>query len=82
MTTLRQCRHLKAFDVEVKVNDPANSGMPPWMIACEDCAATIFESLEHQMTKISNQPSLSGKSSGAVSWARTRRLLGDLKGNQ
>ena len=71
---MRICTHLEAFAIEVKIIDPARSGLPPWMAVCEDCAATIFEAMEERMERIKAK-NPSGKSSFAVSWARTKRLL-------
>ena len=73
---LRRCRHLKAFDITTTVNDPAHAALPPWAVLCEDCAATVFETLKAQREVIKNRHP-SGKSSSAVMWARAGRLLED-----
>ena len=71
---MRICTHLEAFSIVVKVVDHSNSGLPPWMSVCEDCAATIFEAMNERISRIAAKYP-SGKSESAVSWARTRRLL-------
>lgn len=87
---MRICRHLKAFEITVKVTDHGAAGLPPWMALCEDCAATVFEALKAYQDQ-ENKPRTvtmadgsshdiqrSGKSSGAVNWARAGRILEDL----
>ena len=78
---MRRCRHLKAFTITVEVNDPSKAGLPPWMVACQDCSATIFEALEFQSGKITASQS-SGKSGAAVTWARIKRLRDDIAGDE
>lgn len=73
---LRRCRHLKAFDITIEVRDRSNAGVPPWGIVCEDCAATIYETLRERQAQISTKH-VSGKSGLAVTWARIHRLLND-----
>lgn len=77
---MRICKHIEAFRIEVSVTDSSRSALPPWMAVCEDCAATVFEALEAQQGAIAaRRPS--GKSGSASKWARTRRLLGWLRGS-
>lgn len=77
---LRRCSHLMAFEVTTKVLNTTRSGLPPWMIVCEDCASTIFDALETRLKQCGGSGK-SGKSSAAVNFARIRRLLLWLKDN-
>ena len=77
---MRTCKHLNAFEITVNIIDSANSGLPPWMAVCEDCASIVFDALETRKKQIEERrPRYSGKSGAAVSWARIKRLLEWLK---
>lgn len=73
----KACRHIKNdFKIDVTATGP-NTGLPPWIVLCEDCAAAAKTALEREVKRISDAHP-SGKSGRAQTWAWMRRVLQDI----
>lgn len=69
------CRHLKDFKIDVTAIGP-NTGLPPWIVLCEDCAAAASQAMNRRVEDIAaSKPS--GKSGRAQDWAWMQRVLRD-----
>jgi hypothetical protein len=73
---MKKCRHLQDFAIEAKTVGP-NTGLPPFIVLCEDCSAGAKRALETQINKIAESKP-SGKSSRAQTWAWFRRIVQDI----
>src|SRR5437899_919789 len=48
---MKKCRHLADFQITAEATGP-NTGIPPWCVLCEDCAAAVVEALRYHMDKL------------------------------
>jgi hypothetical protein len=73
---MKRCRHLQDFLIESKPVGP-NTGVPPFIALCEDCAAGAKEALEIRIKAIADSKP-SGKGGRAQVWAWSRRIVQDI----
>jgi hypothetical protein len=80
---VRACRHIdEALAIAAETLAKSGAGEPPWMLVCEDCAASMFEAIDWRCEEIEKQQPSSGKSGLASTYARMRRLLEDMRWNE
>ncbi len=74
---MKKCRHLKDW-LFTETKAGPNTGSPPFIAVCEDCAAAICDGLNRAERSIEGQH-VSGKSSRAQFWAQYKRVRSDIE---